>query len=61
MIKLREPEISERFDLNDIQKIREYNSLRHINMTPEEMIADIRAGAKPIWDELDARKKEKVH
>ena len=26
--------VSERFDVDDIRKIREYNSLRHINMTP---------------------------
>ncbi len=37
---MSEPEVSERFDVDDIRKIREYNSLRHIQMTPEEIIAD---------------------
>ena len=36
------PVISDRFDLEDIRKIREYNSLRHANMRPEEIIEDIR-------------------
>ncbi len=37
---MSEPIISERFDVDDIRKLREYNSLRHIQMTPEEIIAD---------------------
>ena len=28
--------MSSRFDVDDIRKIREYNSLRHIHMTPED-------------------------
>lgn len=59
MMKLIEPEISERFDLDDIRKIREYNSLRHSNMTTEEMIADIREGARIVEDELAKRKAAK--
>ncbi len=43
---MSKPEISSRFDVNDIRKIREYNSLRHIHMTPEEIIAETQAGQK---------------
>lgn len=45
---MSEPIISERFDVDDIRKIREYNSLRHIQMTPEEIIADTKKGAERI-------------
>lgn len=31
--------VSECFDVDDIRKIREYNSLRHINMTPAEILS----------------------
>lgn len=33
-IMKNEPEISERFDLDDIRKIREYNAARYEKMTP---------------------------
>ena len=38
----QEPCISDRFDLDDIRTIREYNSLRHISMTFDELKADIK-------------------
>ena len=38
----KKPEISERFDLNDIREIREYHSLKHAEMTTAEIIEDIR-------------------
>lgn len=37
---MNEPVISKRFDVDDICKIREYNSLRHIKMTPKENVED---------------------
>ena len=43
---MTEPIVSEKFDVEDIRKIREYNSLRHIKMTPEEIIADTEKGAE---------------
>ena len=49
---MSEPVISERFDVEDIRKIREYNSLRHIQMTPEEIIADTKKGAERIMELL---------
>lgn len=47
---------SERFDVDDIRKIREYNSLRHIQMTSEGNIADTKKGAERIGKMLWERK-----
>ncbi|MCM1123454.1 MAG: hypothetical protein NC416_12800 [Eubacterium sp.] len=40
--------VSKNFDVEDIRKIRGYNSLRHIKMTSEEIIADTKKGAERI-------------
>lgn len=45
---MQKPKVSTRFDVDDIRKIREYNSLRHSKMTPAEIIADTRAGAASL-------------
>ena len=45
---MTEPIVSKRFDVEDIRKIREYNALRHIKMTPEEIISDTKKGAERI-------------
>ncbi len=50
------PEISKDFTMEDIRKIREYNSLRHINMSPKEIIDDTRRGAERILNMLEKRK-----
>lgn len=39
---------SERFDVEDIRKIQEYNSLSHIQMTSEEIVADAKKGMKEL-------------
>ena len=57
---MKKPKISERFDVDDIRKIREYNSLRHIHMTPEEIIAETQAGAEKVMRMLEQRKPAKV-
>ncbi|MCI9004969.1 MAG: hypothetical protein HFH39_06970 [Lachnospiraceae bacterium] len=44
----REPEISERFDINDIRRIREYNAARYLGMSPVEIVADTKAGAEKV-------------
>lgn len=43
-VMMKEPEISERFDLDDIRKIRTYNAARYEYMTPAEIVADTKAG-----------------
>lgn len=49
---MNKPVVSERFDVEDIRKVREYNSLRHINMTPAEIVEDIKNGAAEILAHL---------
>ena len=57
---MSKPEVSSKFDVDDIRKIREYNSLRHIHMTPEETIAETQAGAEKLMQMLEQRKAMKV-
>ncbi len=46
------PVVSKSFNLEDIRKIREYNSLRHVQMGPEEIIEDIRKGAEIMLEKI---------
>ena len=57
---MSKPEISSRFDVDDIRKIREYNSLGHIHMTPEKIIAETQAEAEKVMRMLEQRKSMKV-
>lgn len=57
---MSEPVVSESFDVDDIRKIREYNSLRHLQITPEEIIADTKKGAERIRKMLQERKSMKA-
>ncbi len=50
--EIKEPVLSPRFDVDDIRKLREYNSLRHINMTAEEYIAELKADTSDIINQL---------
>ena len=52
--------VSERFDVDDIRKIREYNSLRHINMTPAEIVEETKKGAAEILGPLQGRRAVKI-
>ena len=56
MIIMNKPELSSRFDVDDIRKIREYNSLRHIHMTPAEIIEETQAGAEKVLQMLEQSK-----
>ena len=55
---MTKPIVSKDFNLEDIRKIREYNSLRHVKMTPKEIIEDTRQGADMVLEKL--QKSEKV-
>lgn len=48
MEEIKKPEISDRFDTDNIRKIRDYNSQRHSQMFRAEIIADIKKGADEI-------------
>ncbi len=49
---MTKPVVSKDFNLEDIRKIREYNSLRHVQMTPREIIEDTRKGAAMVLKKL---------
>ena len=57
---IEEPEISERFDKDDIRKIREYNAVRYEGMTPAEIVADTKAGAAGLLEIMRKRKMAKI-
>ena len=46
------PNLSERFDAEDIRKLREYNSLRHSKMSHKEILDDIRKSAESFMSEF---------
>lgn len=48
MEEIKKPTISDRFDIDDIRRIRDYNSQRHSQMTHAEVIADIKNGANEV-------------
>lgn len=52
--------LSEKFDINDIRTIREYNSLRHINMTSKEIVEDTRKGAADLLGKMKEGLSSKV-
>lgn len=57
---MTKPIISKNFNLEDIRKTREYNSLRHIQMTPKEIIEDTRKGAAVVLERLRQSEKASV-
>ena len=48
------PNLSNRFDAEDIRKLREYNSLKHSKMTHKEILDDIRQGAESFMSEFSS-------
>jgi hypothetical protein len=48
------PNLSNRFDAEDIRKLREYNSLKHSKMTHKEILDDIRQGAEAFMSEYNS-------
>lgn len=47
-MQMSEPYISPAFDMEDIRRIRDYNSARHSKMTHAEIIEDNRKGAEEM-------------
>ena len=45
---LEKPIISDRFDVADIRKIREYDAERHSHMTTDEIIAEVNGNAEKM-------------
>lgn len=57
---MTKPMVSDNFTVEDIRKIREYNSLRHVRMSPKEIVDDTSKGAEPVLKMLEERKASKV-
>ncbi|MBQ3714081.1 MAG: hypothetical protein IJM92_16810 [Fibrobacter sp.] len=53
------PNLSKRFDAEDIRKLREYNSLRHSKMSHKEILDDIQQGAEAFLSEFSSYVVEK--
>lgn len=56
---MEKPILSPDFSLDDIRKLRDYNSYRHNNMTPDEVMDDIQKGANEALEIMARLKKEK--
>ena len=52
MSEFKKPILSSRFDVEDIQRLREYNSLRHWEMTPAEIVAETREATADIIEQF---------
>jgi len=50
---MEKPKLSPDFTMDDLRKLREYNSLRHINMATDELIADINKGANEMQKRIE--------
>ena len=53
---MKKPTVSKFFNVDDIRKIREYNSSCHMNMTEAEIVDDIKKGAAGLLNEMNRRK-----
>jgi len=59
MEALKKPELSPNFTMDDLYKLREYNSLRHHNMSFEELKSDIEQGARIGIERIEQMRKER--
>ena len=59
MEALKKPVLSPDFTMEDLYKLREYNSLRHYKMSTEELIEDINKGAIIAIERIAQLRKEK--
>ena len=56
---MEKPKLSSDFTMEDLYKLREYNSLRRINMSIDELISDIDKGASKALERITELRKEK--
>ena len=57
---MEKPTLSPDFTMEDLWKLREYNSLRRRHMTTEELNADINKSANYIQQQIDKLRQEKA-
>jgi len=60
MNKMDKPKISKNFTVEDIRKIREYNSERRIGWTTDEIIRDTQNNVKEFREYLEQKKLQKI-
>lgn len=57
---MSEPMVSDSLTVKDIRRIREYNCLSHVRMSPREIVEDTRKGAEPVQKMLQEREATKA-
>lgn len=57
---MTEPYVSPDFNMDDIRRIRDSYSERHLRMSPEEIIEENRKGAEELLRKLASRKEGKT-
>lgn len=56
---MNKPILSQDFTMEDLRSLREYNSLRRIEMTTDELVTDISKGADAMQKRVELIRKEK--
>jgi hypothetical protein len=57
---LQKPDLSPDFTMEDLYKLRKYNSLRRYKMTTEELIADVKEGAERGLAQIEQIRRERL-
>jgi hypothetical protein len=57
--RMEKPKLSVHFTMDDLYKLREYNSLRRINMNMTELDNDINKGASKALERISRLREEK--
>ena len=57
---MKKPEISEKFTIEDIHSIREYNAKRRKKLTMKERLKDIKENANECEKDIEKYKKAKM-
>jgi len=56
---MEKPILSPDFTMEDLHKLREYNSLRHVSMSTRGIITDIGKGANEMQQRIEQIREEK--
>ena len=56
---MNKPELSPDFTMDDIRKLRDYNSFRHVSMTLDEIREDMRPSVEEFAQLMAERKDKK--
>jgi len=56
---MEKPTLSPDFTMEDLHKLREYNSLRHINMSTDDLVQDINKGASEMQERIKQMREHK--